>query len=137
MLGHFGTENYTSEINSFCLIFWVQNVLILKIIISPRGQNVVISPSYILLTKTNSKTQNSMVVFIFSVFNWKYSFQANVVPKIKNVCGRWNLITRRIWICRIHWWCVLILFSSRNTLFAEFGHKNLIQFVRSKTWYLD
>ena len=28
MLGHFGTENYASEINSFCLIFWVQNVLI-------------------------------------------------------------------------------------------------------------
>ena len=28
MLGHFGTENYTSEINSFCLIFWAQNVFI-------------------------------------------------------------------------------------------------------------
>ena len=36
-------------------------------------------------TYTNSNMQNSMVMFILSVFDWKYPFWANLVQKIKIV----------------------------------------------------
>ena len=34
-------------------------------------------------TYTNSDTQNSMAMFIFSVFDWKYPFWANLVQNVK------------------------------------------------------
>ena len=34
-------------------------------------------------TYTNSNMQNSMVMFIFFVFDWKYPFEANLVQKVK------------------------------------------------------
>ena len=34
-------------------------------------------------TSTNSNMQNSMVMFTFSVFDWKYSLLANLVQKVK------------------------------------------------------
>ena len=34
-------------------------------------------------TYTNSNMQNSMVMFILSVFDWKYPFWANLVQKVK------------------------------------------------------
>ena len=35
--------------------------------------------------KSNSNMQNSMVMFTFSVFDWKYPFWVNSVQKIKIV----------------------------------------------------
>ena len=46
----------------------------------------------------------------FSVYDMKYPFWANFVPKFKIVCLKWNLVPRLIRICRIHWWCSLFLF---------------------------
>ena len=34
-------------------------------------------------TYTNSNKQNSMLVFTFSVFDWKHQFWANLIQKIK------------------------------------------------------
>ena len=36
-------------------------------------------------TKANSNTQNSMVMFSFFVFDWEYSFWANLAQQIKIV----------------------------------------------------
>ena len=36
-------------------------------------------------TKTNLNMQNLVVLFTFSVFDWKYPFWANLVQKIKIV----------------------------------------------------
>ena len=36
--------------------------------------------------------QNSMVKFTFSVFDGKYCFWVNFVPKLKIVCLKWNLV---------------------------------------------
>ena len=38
--------------------------------------------------------QNSMVVFTFSILDWKYSFWASLVQKIKFVNLSWNLVPR-------------------------------------------
>ena len=49
---------------------------------------------------TNLNMQNSMALFSVSVFNWKYSFWANLVRAIKIVHLRLNLAPRLIQICR-------------------------------------
>ena len=36
-------------------------------------------------TYTNSNMQNSMVMFTFSAFDWKYPFWANLVQNVKIV----------------------------------------------------
>ena len=51
-------------------------------------------------TLTNSNMQNSMALFSVSVFNWRYSFWANLVRAIKIVHLRLNLAPRLIQICR-------------------------------------
>ena len=62
---------------------------------------------------------------IFSVFEQKYLFWANLVQQIKIVSLRWNLIPRLIRLCRIQWWCSFFSFSTVNTLFwANFVQKN-------------
>ena len=74
----------------------------------PKNQNCQFKPkfgSYI-----NSNMPNSMVVFTFSVLDWKQHFWANLVQRIKIVSSSWNLATRLIPICRIEWWCLLFLF---------------------------
>ena len=75
-------------------------------------------------TITNSSVQNSVVVFTFFVSKWKYSFWANLVQKIKIVSLCWNLAPSLIWICRIQWWCSLLLFLTGNTLFGQIWSKN-------------
>ena len=52
---------------------------------------------------TNSNIQNSMVLFFYSVFDWKYPFWANLVEKVKIISWSWNLVVRLIRICRIQW----------------------------------
>ena len=41
---------------------------------------------------TNSNMQNSMMLFTFFVFEWKYPFWANLVQKVKIVSLRLNLV---------------------------------------------
>ena len=58
-------------------------------------------------TYTNSNMHNSMVMFILSVFDWKYPFWANLVQKVKIISWSWNLVARLIRIYRIQWYCSL------------------------------
>ena len=67
--------------------------------------------------------QNSLVMFIFSVLDWKYPCWANLVQKIKIVSLILNMVPRPIQICRIQWWCSLFWFSIGNTLLGKFGPK--------------
>ena len=55
-------------------------------------------------TQTNLNTKNSVLKFIFSVFDWKYPSFWKFVPKIKTFCWSSNLDSKLIWICRLRWW---------------------------------
>ena len=70
-------------------------------------------------TYNNSNIQNSVMLFTFFVFDWKYLCWANLVQKIKILSLSWNLIRIIIRICRIQWWCTVFSFSSGNALFYE------------------
>ena len=75
--------------------------------------------------------QDLMVVFIYFDLDWKYPFWANLVQKIKNVSLNWNLVPRRIWICRIQW-CVLFTFSA-----FDWEYPFEINFIlEAEFWYL-
>ena len=75
-------------------------------------------------TQANSNMHCSMVIFLFSVSNQKYSFLAKF-HKLIITSLSWNLIPRLIRICRIQWWCSLFL--TRSILFqANLFHKNKI-----------
>ena len=67
--------------------------------------------------------QNSMVMFILSVFDWKYPFWANLVQKVKIISWSWNLVARLIRIWRIQWWCSFFLFLIGNILFGQIWSK--------------
>ena len=54
-------------------------------------------------TEISLNIQNSMVVFTFSVLDWKYPSWANLVQKIKIISLTWNLVSWLIRICRIQW----------------------------------
>ena len=81
-----------------------------------------------------SNMQNSMVMFTFSVFDWKYPFRANLVQKINVVSLTWNFILRLIQVRRIQWWCSLLLFQSGNTLFGQIWYKKIE--IVSLSWNL-
>ena len=70
-------------------------------------------------TYTNSNMQNSMVMFIFFVFDRKYPFWANLVQNIKIATLTWNLVPTLIRILRIQWCVSLFLFLSGNALFGQ------------------
>ena len=82
---------------------------------SPKNQNYQFKLKF--STGTNSNMHNSMVIFIFSVFDRKYPFWANLVQKIKLVNLSWNLIPILILIFRIQWWCSLFLILTENAFF--------------------
>ena len=63
------------------------------------------------------------VLLTFSVLDQKNPFWSNLVKKIKNVSLSWNLVPRVIWKCRIHWWCSLFWFLTRNTFRANLAQK--------------
>ena len=67
--------------------------------------------------------QNSMVIFTFYIFGWKYPVWDNVVQKIKIVSLRWNLIPRLIRICWIQWCCSLFSFLTGNALLGQIWSK--------------
>ena len=54
------------------------------------------------------------MMFTFFIFDRKYPFLANFVPKFKVVNLKRNLI------CRIQWCCLLFSFSIENTVFGQF-----------------
>ena len=74
-------------------------------------------------TYTNSNMQNSMVMFIFFVFDRKYPFWANLVQKVKIISWSWNLVARLIWICWIQWCCSLFSFLTGSALLGQIWSK--------------
>ena len=74
-------------------------------------------------TYTNSNMQNSMVMFILSVFDWKYPFWANLVQKIKIISWSLNLVARLIRICWIQWCCSLFSFWTGSALLGQIWSK--------------
>ena len=68
--------------------------------------------------------QNSMVVFTFSVSEWKYPFWANLVQKIKIISWSWNLVARLIRICRIQWCFFFFCFWVKIFFLGKFGPKS-------------
>ena len=70
-----------------------------------------------------------MVMFILSVFDWKYPFWANLVQKVKIISWSWNLVARLIRICRIQWCCSLFfVFEWKYPFWA-----NLVQKIKIVT----
>ena len=67
--------------------------------------------------------QNSMVMFIFSLFDQKYPFSTNLIQKFKIISWSWNLVPTLIPTCRIQWWDSLLLFLIGNTLFEQIRSK--------------
>ena len=65
-------------------------------------------------TYAYSNMRNSMMVFIF-LFEIRNTF----FGQIWIFSLSWNLVHGLIRICRMHWWCSLFLFLSRNTLFGQ------------------
>ena len=98
----------------------------------PKNQNYQLKQKF--LSLTNSNIQNSMVMFTLSVFNRKHSFWANLFPKFKIVYLKWKLVPKLIQICKIQWWCPLVLFLTENILFWA----NLVQKTKtiSFSWNL-
>ena len=98
---------------SFC--FWVGMPFLGKF--GPKNRNCHFMLKFD--TYTNSRMQNSIVIFILSVFDWKYPFWANLVENFKIGSWRQNLLPRLIRICRIQWWCSRFWFSSENSLLGK------------------
>ena len=81
-------------------------------------------------TYTNSNMQNSMVMFILSVFDWKCPFWANLVQKVKIIIWSWNLVARLIRICRTQWCCSpFFVFEWKYRFWV-----NLVQKVKIISW---
>ena len=76
-------------------------------------------------TQTNLNIQNSLVMFTFFVFLWKYPFWLTFIQKSEIVSLSWNSAPRLIWICRTQWWCSLYLFLTGSNLFLEICFKKL------------
>ena len=71
----------------------------------------------------NSNLQNSLVVFPFSVFNWKNPFWVNLIQTIKTVSFNRNLMPRLSRICKIQWRWLFFLFQTVNTIFGQIWSK--------------
>ena len=57
-------------------------------------------------------------------------------PKIRIVSLSLNLWPTLVRICRIHWWCSLFSFPTKNTLFGQNWSQFLKLFVSSEIWWL-
>ena len=79
--------------------------------------------------------QYPVVIFTFSIFDWKYLSWTNLVQKIKIVSLNWNLVPRLVGICRIQWHCSLFLFKTGNTLFEQIWSKKSKLLVYAEIWY--
>ena len=75
------------------------------------------------LTFTIQKADTCSSWIACSVFDWKYLFWVNLVQKQKIISLGQNFVPRLIQICRISWWCSLLLFLTGNTSSVKFGPK--------------
>ena len=114
---------FNTDVHLFC--FWSDIPFLSKF--STKNENCQCKLKF--STQIKSNLQNSTVMFIFSVFDHKYPFPANLVQKIKIVSLSWNLIARLISICRIQWWCSFCLFWTGNTILG-----NLFQKIKIVYW---
>ena len=112
----------------FC--FWLEMPFLGKF--GPKNQNCHFKLKF--GTYTNSNMQNSIVMFTFSVFDWKYPFWANLVQKVKIISWSWNLVPTLIRTCRIQWWCSFFLFLIGNTLFGQIWSKKSKLPVKVEIW---
>ena len=94
--------------------FWLKIPFLGKF--GPKNQNYQLKLKF--GTWANSNMQNSMMLFIYFVFDWKYHFLANLVQKIKIISWSWSLVPGLIWICRIQWCCSRFLSLSGKTVFG-------------------
>ena len=86
---------------------------------SSRSQNFQLKLKF--GTWTNSNMLNSMMLFSFFVFEWKYPFSTNLVQKIKIFTLSWNLVPTLIRACRIQWWCSFFSFWSEIIFWDKFS----------------
>ena len=99
--------------------FWSEILFLGKF--GPKSQNYQLKLKF--GTYTNSNMQNSMVMFIFFVFDLIYPFWAIFVQNIKILTLSWNLVPTLIRACIIQWWCSFFLFLIGNTLFGQIWSK--------------
>ena len=85
----------------------------------PKNQNCQFKLKF--STKSNLNMQASVVMFTFSVFDWRYPFWANLVQKTKIVSFRWNLTPRLIRICNSVY---LVCFRLEILSLDKLGPKN-------------
>ena len=64
-----------------------------------------------------------MVMFTFSLFEWKYLFWVNLVQEYKTASLSWNLVHRPIWICRISTAVLFFVLDQKNPFLAIFVQK--------------
>ena len=72
---------------------------------------------------TNLHLQNLMVVFTFSILEWKNSFRANFVLNIVSLSG--SLVPKPVRICTVYWRCSVFLFQTENTILDKFSHEKV------------
>ena len=110
-LGEFVTKFKTNCLSEICYLYWFEYVEFNGNVhffcfqpeipflgkLGPKSQNCQFKLKSV--TKNNSNTQKSMMVFTYSVFYFclfclfrKYPFWPNLVPKFKTDCLKWNLI---------------------------------------------
>ena len=77
-------------------------------------------------TETNVNMQNSMVMLIFSVFDRKYPFWANLVQNIKIVKLSWNLIPTVIFIIFLDFLCFTKFFFHLKWNHAQLLRINMV-----------
>ena len=88
-----------------------------NLLFTPKNQNCQFRMKF--GTQTNSNIHNSMVMFIFSVFDQKYHFfwKFKFIQNIKIVFWNRNAEPRLIWICKIWWSFSFFSFFIGYTLF--------------------
>ena len=103
----------------------------------------------IILIRLNSINYNRSIYSIYHLYT-QHIYWANLVHKFKIVSLSQIFGTRLTQVCRIQWWCSLLLFlQSGNTLLGKLGPKKitivslnsnlaptLIRICRIQWWYL-
>ena len=64
--------------------------------------------------------ENSIVVFTFSVLEWKYPFWGKLLRKIEIFISSWNFVLRLIWICTMQEWSSLFCFRQEILFSGKF-----------------
>ena len=88
---------------------------------SPKSQNYKLKLKF--GTYTNLNMQNSMMLFTFFFFEWKYSFWANLLQTTTIVTLSWNLVPTPVRTYRIQWLCSFFLFWAEISFLGKFGPK--------------